>query len=169
VTVLNPDHLFEQADRLISPRAGGARRQTDLRRAISDVYYAVFHAIVTAAADDFVGRTHRATIRYALLYRSIEHRDLRRLCGDIVKDPLPKRYSSVAPRDGFDPDLIAFATAFVDLQEKRYLADYDPLYTVRTVDALQVAATGRSALSRFKGVNRASRKAFLALVVFPPR
>jgi hypothetical protein len=120
VTVLNPDHLFEQADRLISARSGGAPRQADLRRAISTVYYAVFHTIVTAAADDFLGRAQRATTRYALLYRSVDHPHLRRLCEDVAKDTPPKRYSSFLPKGGFGPDLIAVATAFGELQEKRY-------------------------------------------------
>jgi hypothetical protein len=54
--VLNPDHLFDQAERLVATTAGGAPRQADLRRAVSSVYYGLFHAILTAAADLFVGR-----------------------------------------------------------------------------------------------------------------
>jgi len=50
---------------MAAPR-GGAPRQADLRRAISSAYYAVFHAIMAEAADDFVGSTHRHTPRYAL-------------------------------------------------------------------------------------------------------
>ena len=52
VAVLNPDHFFEQADTLMAPPAG-APRQVDLRRAISNAYYGVFHAILAAAADEY--------------------------------------------------------------------------------------------------------------------
>jgi hypothetical protein len=50
VTILNPDHLFDQADRLIVSTAGPPR-QVDLRRAISAAYYGVFHIVATAVAD----------------------------------------------------------------------------------------------------------------------
>jgi hypothetical protein len=167
--VLNPDHLLEQATRLTAVPAAGAPRQADLRRAISTAYYGVFHAIVTEAADDFAGRTQRESPRYALVYRSIDHRALRTLCEDIAKSTLPAKYSKYEPPGGFGPDLIAVATAVVDLQEKRHLADYDPQYRVSTSDAILALATGRSALARFRAANRTRRKAFLSLLVFTPR
>lgn len=49
VAILNPDHLFEQADRLAAPFGPGTIRQVDVRRAISAAYYGVFHAILAAA------------------------------------------------------------------------------------------------------------------------
>ena len=169
MAVLNPDHLLEQADRLITPLAGGAPRQADLRRAISNAYYGLFHAVVTEAADDFVGASHRQTPRYSLIYRSVDHRWLRTLCEDIAKHTLPRKYDNYQPPGGFGPDLTAFATALVDLQEKRHLADYDPLLRVRTSDAISAVDTGRTALARLRSANRARRKAFLTLVVFSPR
>jgi hypothetical protein len=172
MSVLNPDHLLDQADKLIAPPGGGAPRQADLRRAISNAYYAVFHAIVTEAADDFVGITHRQTPRYALLYRKIDHASLRRLCEDVVKTQLPAKYTGYEPTGGFGPDIVAVATAASDLQEKRHSADYDPLFRVRLSDAVAAVAavaTARTALVRLRSANRTRRKAFLSLVVFPPR
>ena len=166
--VLNPDHLLDQAERLMAPPAG-APRQADLRRAISNAYYGLFHALITEAADDFAGRTQRHTPRYALVYRSVDHRSLRRLCEDVIKATLPVKYSSFEPRGGFGTDLVAVATAVVDLQEKRLLADYDPLFRARTSDALLAVATGRAALNRFRSVSNARRRAFVSLIVFAPR
>jgi hypothetical protein len=167
--VLNPDHLLEQADRLIAPPGGGAPRQADLRRAISSAYYGIFHAVLTEAADDFAGKTQRQTRRYELVYRSIDHKSLRRLCEDVAKTALPAKYSKYEPPGGFGADLIALATAVVDLQEKRHLADYDPLLRVSASDATLAVATGRAALLRFRNASRARRKAFLSLLVFSPR
>jgi hypothetical protein len=167
--VVNPDHLFEQADRLMSPPGGGAPRQADLRRAISSAYYGVFHAVVTEAADEFAGKSNRRTPQYELAYRSIDHRSLRALCADITKPKLPKRYSKYEPTGGFGPDLSLVATAVIDLQEKRLAADYDPLLRVRTSDAALAVATGRTALIRFRKANRTRRRAFLSLLVFSPR
>lgn len=167
--VLNPEHLLDQADRLIAPPGPGAPKQADLRRAISTTYYALFHAVLTAAADDFVGRTKQQTPRYALVYRSVSHKALRELCEDIPKNKLPAKYTAHEPPGGFGADLIAVATALSDLQEKRYLADYDPLYRVRRSDAELALDTARSALERFRRASAQKRKAFLSLVVFSPR
>jgi hypothetical protein len=169
MAVLNPDHLLDQADRLASPIAGGAPRQVDLRRAISTSYYAVFHGILTAAADDFIGRSLRKSERYALLYRSVDHKALRALCEDVPKPTLPAKYAPYAPKGGFDAETTAVASAVVDLQEKRHAADYDPRPTVSSSDAALAISTARVALARLASASRASRKAFLTLVVFSPR
>lgn len=167
--VPSPDHLLEQADRLMALPRSGAPRQVDLRRAISNAYYAVFHALMTEAADDFVGRTHRDTARYALVYRSVDHRRLRELCEIARKAPLPKKYLKYEPAGGFAPDLVALATAVLDLYEKRHLADYDPLFRTATADVALDISKARAALARFRGAGRAQRRAFVSLLVFPPR
>jgi len=136
---------------------------------MSSAYYGIFHAVVTEAADNFVGRTQRQTPIYGLVYRSIEHRSLLRLCEDVMKPKLPEKYVKYEPTGGFGPDLIALATAVVDLQEKRHLADYDPLFRVGMSDAILAVATGRTALVRFRNAHRTRRKAFLSLLVFSPR
>ena len=169
MTVLNPDHLLDQADRLITPPVGGAPRQADLRRAISNAYYAVFHEVVTQAADDFVGKKYRTSSRYELVYRSIDHRSFRKLCEDVTKSVLPAKYTKYTPGGGFGADMIALSTAVVNLQEKRHLADYDPLFRVKMSDAVLAVATGRTALIRFRNANRMRQKAFLSLLVFSPR
>jgi len=167
--VLNPEHLFDQAARLTAPVSGGAPRQADLKRAISSVYYGVFHAVVTEAADSFVGRTQRHTPRYALVYRSIDHRSLRVVCEEIAKTTLSAKYLKYAPKGGFGLDLKALATALIELQEKRHSADYDPLFRVKMSDAVLAVATARTALVRLRNANRAQQRAFYSLVVFPPR
>ena len=164
----NPGHLLDLADRFTN-FGPGAPRQTDLRRAISSAYYAVFHAVAAAAADDFVGPTKRDTPRYALVYRSIDHSPLRKLCENVVKSNLPTKYKSYVPSGGFGTDLVAVANALVELQEKRHKADYDPLYRVSISDAVLAVVTGRTALSRLTDANRTRKKAFLSLVVFSPR
>jgi len=129
----------------------------------------VFHAIVTDATDELVGSTQRQTARYGLVYRQIEHKSLRTLCEDIKKTSLPAKYSKLAPAGGFGPDLISVATAVLDLQEKRHLADYDPLFRVGISDAALAIATSRTALVRFRNAPSEPRKVFLSLLVFSPR
>jgi hypothetical protein len=136
---------------------------------MSSAYYAVFHALVSEASDYFIGRMQRQTPVYGLVYRSIEHRSLLRLCEEIKKPKLQERYLKYEPAGGFGPDLIAVAAMVVDLQEKRHLADYDPRFRAEMSDAMVTVQTSRAALVRFKNVNRTQKRIFLSLLVFAPR
>ena len=122
VAILNPVHLFEQADRLISPLAGRPR-QADMRRAISAAYYAIFHAIVTAATDEFVGVTNRDESRYGLVHRSVDHAWLRRLCEEVQKTTPSSKFRCYTPPAGFGANIVALAATVEELQEKRHAAD----------------------------------------------
>jgi uncharacterized protein (UPF0332 family) len=168
VAILNPDHLFEQAGKLISAQAGRTR-QADIRRAISAAYYAIFHATITAAVDQFVGVTNRDRSRYGLVYRSVSHAWLRDLCREVQKPTLSKRFRPYAPATGFGSNITTFAAAIVELQEKRHSADYDVMIRVNRSDAALAIATARAALKRFSKASRARRLAFLGLLLFQPR
>lgn len=169
MAILNPEHLFEQADKLIGAPPAGPPRQVDVRRAISAAYYGVFHATLTAAADQFVGVTRRSTSQYALVYRSIDHKWLRNLCEEVKKPTLPSRFVPFAPPGGFGAHISAFAAATLELQEKRHSADYDPLIRVKTSDAQLAIQTARAALQRLNDAGSIEREAFLSLLLFSPR
>lgn len=153
---------------MIAPVGVGAPRQADLKRAISTAYYAVFHAVLTEASDEFVGKTQRQSPRYALVYRSVGHGQLKSLCVDISKRTPPTKYRPYIPPGGFGPDVQAFATALADLQEKRHTADYDPLARFSRADALFAASTARNAVARLASAGGQKKKAFLTLVAFTP-
>jgi uncharacterized protein (UPF0332 family) len=169
LTRLNPEHFFEQAERLTVPASAGAPRQVDLRRAISSVYYGVFHATLTAAADQFVGVTKRSTDRYALAYRSVDHNTLRSLCLELKNQNVSPRIGRHSPPKGFGPNIQAFAAAVLELQEKRLAADYDPLMRIKASDALSAITSAREALRRFRRASGPRRTAFLSLLLFRPR
>src|SRR5947207_6601479 len=63
VTIPNPEHLLQQAEKLIGAPTLGQPRQVDIRRAISAAYYALFHAASIEAADNLVGARNRNTQR----------------------------------------------------------------------------------------------------------
>jgi len=164
---LNHEHFFDQADKLVAPPPSGAPRQVDLRRAISSAYYGVFHFTSTALADEFAGVTQRATSRYVLIYRSIDHRTLKDICTEIAKQTPPPKYAPYLR--GFGDPLRAFARAALELQEKRHRADYNPEPRFRTSEAKAVIGTARSAVQRFGEASPDDRKAFLTLLICPPR
>lgn len=164
MSVPDPDHLLDQAERLIASTGGGAARHVDLRRAISNAYYALFHAVTAKAVDDLVGTRDRRSPRYRLVYRSVEHKALRKLCEDVVKPTLPRRYSKFAPDGGFGEDLKSFAKTLLELQ-----ADYDPLFAATRSSAVKMVEKSREALSQFRRADENLRRDFLTLAIFPPR
>jgi hypothetical protein len=170
LAVVNPEHLLEQADYLLRDRNSRGRvRQTSRRRAISTAYYAVFHAILTALADEFVGASERATMRYALAYRSIDHGDVEKLAKEAKKQVMPPKYQRFAPTGGFCPGVREFAALILQLKEQRNRADYDPSYWATIADARTVIASARKAIQHFVAVEHAETKLFLSLLLFPPR
>jgi uncharacterized protein (UPF0332 family) len=168
VAILNPDHLFEQAERLITI-AAGPPRQVDIRRAISAAYYATFHATITAAVDQFIGITNRDTSRYGLVYRSVSHAWLRDLCKEVQKPTPSNKFKPYVPNNGFGNNINAFAAAVAELQEKRHAADYDVMIRMNKSDAVLAISTARAALRRFKNASETRRIAFLSMLLFPPR
>jgi hypothetical protein len=169
VAIPNPEHLFEQADTLIALTHAGAPRQANLRRAASSAYYGLFHFILAAAADAFVGATQRTTGRYALVYRSINHAWLSDLCREVMKPTLPRAYNPYVPTGFFGFELRGFAASVVELQERRHSGDYDPLAKFRASDARLSVSTARGAIEAFHKAADEQRRMFLTLLVCRPR
>jgi len=168
VAIFNPDHLFEQADKLITPQVGRLR-QSDIRRAISAAYYGIFHATITKAADQFVGLTNRDKSHYGLVYRSVSHSRLRELCNEVQKSTLSNKYRPYVPATGFGPHIVAVAEAIIELQEKRHSADYDIMVRMNRSDAALAIATAKAALGRFDKAGQQEQLAFFSLLLFSPR
>jgi hypothetical protein len=169
VAILNPEHLLEQAEKLIRLAPPGAPRQVDIRRAVSAAYYSVFHATMAAAADAFVGRGHRVSEQYSLVYRSIDHRGFKELCSVVQRSPLPARYRPHRSSGAFSPDLRAFATSAAELQDYRHAADYDPRRSFHISDGVLAIILARAALRHWAAAARDERTTFLMVLLFPPR
>jgi hypothetical protein len=167
--MINPDHLLQQADKLIASSKAGRPRQADLRRAVSAAYYAVFHSVLAAAADNFVGPTKRREISYGLAYRRVDHRWLRELCSCITKTTMPTKFQPFQPAGGFGSELRAFSGAVGTLQKARHDADYDPLFRLGIREARNRIALARSALSHLDKAPQHERVSFLSLLLFEPR
>jgi uncharacterized protein (UPF0332 family) len=165
VTIPNPEHLFQQAERLIESRP----RQVDIRRAISAAYYALFHAVSVEAADNVMGFGNRKSELYGLVHRSVDHAPLRKLCEEIRRPDPTDKYRRFAPAGGFAPSIKHFAVNLVELQQKRHSADYDPLARFSRSEARLTIDAGRVALARFKEVSEDQRQIFASLLLFPPR
>jgi hypothetical protein len=168
LSIINPRHLLEQAG-LLSRKAGRKPRQADLRRSVSSSYYAVFHTVLIAASDEFVGKTLRNDRRYALVYRSIDHAAVRKLCDEALKQSPSAKFSNFLSNGGFEPAIRQFANLTLALQAKRHEADYDPSHWLTSVDAMFATYQAQTAIDSFERANADSRKLFLTLLLFPPR
>lgn len=120
-------------------------------------------------ADEFVGVTQRATPRYALFYRNVDHRALRDLCSEARKQTPATKYIPFIPAGGFCQEIQDFAVALIELQEQRHLADYDPTRRFRSSAVQLLLGTGRTAKSRFDASVADHRRMFLTLLAAPPR
>jgi uncharacterized protein (UPF0332 family) len=164
---IDPQHLLEQADRLAAATQQGRPRGVDLRRAISAAYYAMFHFVLRTATDTVISTADK--IQYARVYRSLDHKPLRDLCRVVSRTGPPGKFAAYLPSDGFALEIEEFAAAFIDLQEKRHLADYDPYFQTTKSDTTLTIRTARTAIDRFDSAPSSDREAFLSLLLFPPR
>jgi uncharacterized protein (UPF0332 family) len=130
-------------------RAGPKKpRQADLRRAISTAYYALFHALAKEAADLLVGAgAMRAEKAWVHAYRALEHGFAKNACKE-------------AKNLGFPPGIAVCANDFVELQEARHRADYDPAARFSRAEALGWVARAEAAIRELRAEPRRDRKAF---------
>ena len=105
------DHLLDQA-KLIANR-GRRPRGTDLKRATSTVYYALFHAVAKECADSLAGSGSRLSPAWTRIYRALNHSKAK------------SEFKKIS-QAGKNRSLLQLAASFNDLQEARHYADYDP-------------------------------------------
>jgi uncharacterized protein (UPF0332 family) len=114
---MNPDRLFAQARMLAD--SGRKPHDSDLKRAISTTYYAVFHCLAALCANAVVGRRKSRAAAWRLAYRAIEHGKAKTDCMRFAKDNQGLGDRSVSV-------LRELSIIFVELQDERHKADYDP-------------------------------------------
>lgn len=155
--------LFDQADALL---ATGQPLQTDLRRAISAAYYGLYHFTLTAAADMVVPSSNRATPRYSLVYRSVDHARLMTLCGQLSR-PAASRGTICAVGRRWSGRRLCTDTVRTPRAEK--YRGYDPSRDFTIDEAKITVRNAREAVEFFMNGTDAQREAFLTLVLFKPR
>ncbi|MCY3660029.1 MAG: hypothetical protein OXG36_13555 [Caldilineaceae bacterium] len=157
-----PDDLLNMAEGLatgaVSHRRGRPRR-SDLSRAVSSIYYALFHTLAAYGSDLLVGRTKdlRSEPAWRQAYRALEHGKARNQC---------RRKEYIAKFPGAVED---FATLFVHMQRLRHLADYDPDTSFSRSEVLQWLDDSRDALHDLSRVPHKDLRAFAVYLLLPMR
>ena len=144
---MTPDHLLRIATDLADANTGRPRR-TDLCRAVSTAYYALFHCLARTCADRLAGRAGLVGDRpmWRRMYRTLEHGQARARCAS-----MPSL---------FPEGVREFGQAFSALQSKRHFADYDPDFRIGKSEVMADINDARTAIDRFLAVPANVRRDF---------
>jgi hypothetical protein len=152
--------LLEQAIGLarIDPKKP---KQVNLRRAISSTYYAAFHLLVNEACRAQLGAHNQDAPFRRVLARAFSHSIMKEACKSFGGGTLKKSVGKGLPSGFAVPaEIRKSATTFVDLQEKRHLADYDLTERFRRSEVLAMIADVREDIDNFVNLAPSSEKQF---------
>ena len=139
---------------------GGRRpRQSDLRRAVSTAYYALFHALCRNCADALIGTVgaNRSEPAWRQAYRSVDH--------GRAKDRFGNRNSM----GKFPAHIQDFGNVFVKAQAQRRSADYDPAYRAVKAAVLSDIDSAEAVIGRLRSAALKDRRALAAWVTLVDR
>lgn len=156
---LNPRDLVKTARELVGASNGKKPRQSNLLRAISTTYYALFHTLAKSCADLLIGGTSsvRSKPAWHQVYRALEHGFARNAC--VSQDKIGK----------FPKEIQDFADMFVAMQTKRQRADYDPREKAYKSSVLLDIDFVEAVIDGYSSAPLKDRRAFAAYVLFKSR
>ena len=152
---MRPLDFVETARDLAGASREGQPRETNLRRAVSTTYYALFHCLASCCADTIAGDSpdNRDPSAWNQTYGALEHRTARSRCEDRGRI---RR---------FPPEIGEFAAQFADLQMKRHRADYDPNASFSRNEVIQDIDAVENVIRCFTKASLRDRRAFVAYVL----
>ena len=139
---MNPSELIAIARALTNGVIDGGvnpATQTELRRAISCTYYAMFHTLMMSNANTLIGASPADQQRWAWqqTYRAADHR------------PTRNKLSSTSLGNNFSITMRRFGVVFADVQRERHAADYDPHRAFSVTNVIELIADVEAAINTF--------------------
>ena len=158
--------LLQQA-RLLATLDARKPKQANLRRAISAAYYALFHLLVAAAVERVSPRTPgNLAPRIA---RAFSHLDMKQVCKSLWAGNPSEILRELQPA-GFSAEIRLVARLFVELQEARHLADYDPAVIFDRDDTIETVWRVENAFQEWQRVKMHDEATvFLTALLFAGR
>ena len=148
---MRPLDFIQTARDLVESTGSGRPRETNLRRASSAAYYAMFHCLAESCANALAGATRasRSQQAWRQAYRALNHSSIR-------------RRSSRREFRRFPSEIQKFAVLFISMQAKRHKADYDPDPDIQFTksDALNDIRKAEEVIIQFRNTTRNDRRAF---------
>lgn len=158
--MLRPSEFLNLARRLARQRDDAA-----LRRSISTSYYALFHTVLTVAAERFVGAEPARQRGYGIVYRTFNHGQMRQVCESLTPSKLNSSLRQQLGRPSAHSDLRDFAVIFTDLQFRRQQADYDPMAEISLQEARTALELAERGIAAFQRAPEDERTDVLALML----
>ncbi len=159
----DPSELLATADLLCVGHAPPTN--ADLRRAVLRAYYALFHQLIRAAVERFIGLAQEHTAAYALLYRSFDHARMKEVCKNLDKEMLGEAFRRQLNRQSVSPGMRVVAKVFPELQALRHRADYDPTAMFDQSDVFDIIGSAASAMDAFKRSTSQDQTDVMALMM----
>ncbi len=130
------DDLLQQAIDLVHKNPADPT-QADLRRSVSAAYYSLFHFLISEAVNNWSRHDLRT-----ILGRAFDHAPMKAASNRVLN-------TETFPFAGEDPVVVSqlrfVAKTFVQLQDKRHVADYDNTTFWTRIEALdQVKSTEKA-------------------------
>ena len=153
--MIAPGDLIATARKLMS----GSAADCDLRRAVSTAYYALFHHLcfLFSGIVQRPGEAHYLRA-FTQAYRYVDHGLAKSKCEQVVTGKL-----------GFPRRIVYFAETFIDLQQARIEADYNPLAKFDAKSVLNLIENAESALASFDQDSPEAQRAFAIFVALKPK
>ena len=172
--MIDPDGLLDHAERL-ADTGSGLPTDADLRRGISAAYYAVFHEVTGHAARHLVASCPQEIQNE--IRRSWSHGEISQLANHVIDRSFALHRAPDASLAGRseklgplldvvakDDNLVESLRLFNQMQEQRYLADYDHEQVFSESHLALACEHARLARTRFGAASNAAREAFFALL-----
>lgn len=142
---MNPPELITLARALVNGViTGGAAQvsQTELRRAVSCAYYAMFHTLAVSNANTLIGASPADQQRWAWqqAYRAADHR------------PARNKLSTAGLGSRFPMPVRKFGEVFAIAQKERHSADYDPHSEFHATDVADLIDRVEDAINDFNQI-----------------
>ena len=136
-------------------------KQANLRRSISSAYYAVFHLLVDEACRFQIGTQHNQAPFRQVLGRAFAHGVMKEACKSFGGGTLKKGVAKGLPVGFTIPgEIKELASTFVELQEKRHLADYDLTERFKRSDVLTLINEVRNRVESYTKLPATNEKRF---------
>lgn len=148
---MNPSELIAIARALVAGViAGGAAPacQTELRRAISCAYYAMFHTLAASNANTLVGAgpEEQQSWAWRQAYRAVDHRPAR---NKLTRASLGNRFPAA---------IRAFGGLFAVMQQARHSADYAPQSVFQATAVIEIIDNVAAYINAFNQTDAAIRR-----------
>jgi hypothetical protein len=137
------DDLLAQAATLLHQNLTNPK-QSDLRRAASSAYYALFHMLIAEMTSNYGHVTLRP-----LLGKAFDHQPMKETSKKFSNGGYP---SYRGKPQAVVADLCLIARTFVQLQQQRHFADYNLTKDLLLTDATAQVVSAQTALTKWQAI-----------------